>query len=376
MNGYERFRAVLAGRTDELAAGVAYPEVPCRDRSWEHTKAPWWFMEEADPKTCLPIMRAYLERVGGDWWNVLWTPPRTEREHLRYLQEDGRDFILDTRTGTKRTRSPPWEPQAAPSEDTRSRPSLTDEEHLARLEVVAAEKQIADGWWDFARATAAALGREYFLYSYGSIPFAVSFAKGFAETMDRLATAPAFLHRMGERHVAHQKEYFQAMARVGIHGVWLQDFYAGADMISRRHYQEIVRPHGRDLIAEAHRAGLVVIHYFMGNAEDRADLVADLGADILLFEEGRKGYGADLETLVARIRREEVVLMGNLPSESVLESADDGKLVQEIERLVQFGKRRGRFIFSTGSPPTPQTPLDRIRFAIETARTNWRKSFL
>ncbi|MHB9025493.1 MAG: uroporphyrinogen decarboxylase family protein [Armatimonadota bacterium] len=374
MNGRERVLAALAGERQELAAGFAYPEVPLRDRCEDETGAPWWVFEESNPDVVLPIVREYLARVQCDWWQILWTPSRARRAQLQYSRDaDGKDYLLDLATGACTRIYPPWLTQG---EAKQARQQYTDDECLARVEIVRAEEQLAEGWWDFGRAVKQELGADYFLYSYSSVPFSLSFQKGYEETLMDVAANPAFLHRMADRIVEKQREYFQAMAQVGVDGLWVQEFFTGAETLSRRQYEEIVLPHGKELFAEAQRAGLKVIHYFMGNASDRADLIADMGAEMLLFEEGRKGYSADLETLAAQIRRDDMALIGNLASEGVLEQGNDSDLQAEIEALVTFGKRRGRFLFATGSPPTPQTSWTRLRQASEMAREAWSKSAL
>lgn len=365
----ERFLSALSGQSGPLAAGVAYPEIPFRDTFCQARGVPWWTLDEGDPQRLNPPVRQYLEEAGCDWWSVLWTKARAEREQQEYLQEGERSFVLNHDSGEKREIFPPWRPQPAPV--AAPQPPRTDEEYLEDRRVVPAEQQIAEGWWDYAQATVADLGADYFLYSYTSVPFPVSFVKGFDETMLEVARGGEFLHRLAERIVAQQREYFRAMARVGVGSVWMQDWYDGAELLSRAHYRALVLPHGQDLVAEAHRAGLVVIHCFMGNAEDRADLVAAMGADVLLFEEGRKGYRNDLATLAGQLGRSDVVLAGNLASEEVLAHAPERVLREEVERLVRVGKQWGRFVFSTGSPPTPETPVERIRLALDMAREAW-----
>ncbi len=372
MTPLTRILSALAGQPAPLAAGVAYPEIPFRDTFCAAQGLPWWLIEEGEPSRLNPPARRYLEQVGCDWWSALWTRPRRERKQEEYLQEGDRSFVLNHATGEKRELFPPWQPRS-PEEHSEPRPLLSDEEYLEARHVVPAEQQIAEGWWDLARETVADLGRDYFLYSYTSVPFPLSFVKGFEQTMLELAGGGEFLHRYAQAVVQDQREYFRAMAQVGIRGLWMQDYYSGAELLSRSHYRDVVLPHGQDLVAEAHRVGLVVIHCFMGNAEDRADLVAAMGADVLLFEEGRKGYGNDLAALAAQVQRPQAVLMGNLASEEVLAHAPEEILRAQVRRIVEVGKRWGRFLFSTGSPPTPDTWLDRIRLATDVAREEWDK---
>lgn len=373
MNGRERFLATIKGRMSPLAAGVAYPEIPFRDRCEEHMQHPWWILNEMDAAKMIPAVRHYLETIGCDWWQVLWTPPREEREQMQYFRASGRDFILNKLTGEKRELFHPARAlPALTSTLSGPKPILSDDEYLERIRFVTAETQIQTGQWDFAKATMNALGQDYFIYSYTSTPFVLSFVKGFTETLMDILVNPSFLHMMGDRLVAQQKEFFRAMAMAGIHGVWMQDWNGGKEVLSREQYQDMVVPHARELVAEAHRQGLMVIHYFMGNPIDRADLVASVGAEVILFEEARKGYEINLEALAGQIHDDQVV-MGNLSAEDVLARGSESDLRAEIESLISLGRKRGRFMMATGSPPTPETPLDRIQFALATARRLWEQ---
>lgn len=371
MNGLERFMAALAGENADLAVGMAYPEIPLRDRCEEHTDLPWWTMDEADPDVCVPMVRHYLELVGSDWWPVCWTAPRDQRARQQYRRQDGRDFVVDTTTGQEREIFRPGHEPPGRSTPTPARPTLSEDAWVQRVRTVPARQQIDSGQWDCAAAMVRGLGNQYFLYSYTNTPFVLSFAKGFEDTMVDVATNPVFLHRMAERLVAQQTENFRAMSELGIPGVWMQDFSAGTELISRAQYADFVWPHGRDLVAEAHRQGLVVLHYYMGDPRDRVDLVAGMGADVLLFEESRKGYPVDLDTLTAQLPPDGPVVMGNLSAERALAGDGQYDLAESVRRLVQFGRRRGRFVFGTGAPPTPETPLARVRLALTMARRFW-----
>ena len=363
--------AALAGDQAGLAAGMAYPEIPLRDRCEDHTDAPWWVIDQADPDTYLPVVRHYLDVVQCDWWPVWWRAPRDERAHRHYGRDGDGDYVVDTRTGE---RTPIYRPGQEPSGRARpssAGPTPTDEQCLDRARVVPAQEQIETGLWDCARAVVQDLGERHFVYSYTNTPFVLSFGKGFEQTMVDVATHPAFLHRLADRMVEQQRENFRAMARLGIPGVWMQDFSAGAELIGREHYRELVLPHGRDLVAAAHEQGLVVIHHYMGDPSDRVDLVAAMGADVLLFEEARKGYAVDLARLTDDLPRDRPVLMGNLAAEGALAGDSSYELAEAVRRLVQFGRRRGRFVFGTGAPPTPATPLRRIASALAIARRLW-----
>lgn len=371
MNGKERFLAAVRGDGAELCAGIAYPEIPLRDHSEADFGQPWWRLDEADAAVFNPVVRQYLDRIGCDWWSVLWTAPRAQRERQRYIREETQDYLVDLNTGARRPLAHPARDGADASPVAAVGPDASDAECLATVEVVPAETQVARGQWDFAAATVRDVGRERFIYSYTNTPYLLSGVRGFSSLLLDIALRPEFVHAMCARLLDQQRENLRAMALSGLHGVWLQDYYGGAELISREHYREFVVAYAQPLVAAAQQLGLRVIHYFLGDPRGRVDLIATVGADVLLFEEGRKGYGASLAALALDLPAGRPALMGNLAAEGALAGGDDLALAQEVRGQVEFGRQRGRFLFGTGSPPTPGTPLDRLALALATARRQW-----
>ncbi len=55
-------------------------------------------------------------------------------------------------------------------------------------------------------------------------------------------------------------------------------------------------------------------------------------------------------------------LLGNLDAVGILQNGTEDALKTEIKRQIAAGRRnKSRFIMSTGSPPTPGTPVERVR---------------
>jgi uroporphyrinogen-III decarboxylase len=89
--------------------------------------------------------------------------------------------------------------------------------------------------------------------------------------------------------------------------------------------------------------------------------------DALAFEEDRKGYGIDLAK-VRRIVGSDRVLFGNIDA-LFLETASDRELLLEVRRQIAVGGPADRFVVSTGSPLTPRTTRERLRFFVESTRS-------
>ena len=124
----------------------------------------------------------------------------------------------------------------------------------------------------------------------------------------------------------------------------------------------------RRLIEEIRSAGMKSVYYFCGDPAGKWDLLLSLGMDAIGLEEGKKDFRNDIEDIVERVAGRCVVL-GNLDAIGVLQNGDEKSLREAIGRQVAAARRnRSRFIMSLGSPPTPETPVERVRRYCDLAR--------
>ena len=141
--------------------------------------------------------------------------------------------------------------------------------------------------------------------------------------------------------------------------VWIEECYT--DMISPEVFKSVTLPYIRAVTEKIKELGLKSIYYFTGNPDKKLDIIIDSGADALAFEEGKKGFLADVEQISEAVNSRKV-LFGNLDSIAVLQDGDTDDLREAIKRQLKAAKKnRYRFVVSTGSPPTPSTPPGKIK---------------
>jgi uroporphyrinogen-III decarboxylase len=106
--------------------------------------------------------------------------------------------------------------------------------------------------------------------------------------------------------------------------------------------------------------------YFSGNPMPLLSYLKELPFTAVSFEEDRKNYGIDLGE-IRRVLGPDRVLLGNVNA-SFLEKASEPEILEEVKRQIHLAGRRGNFIVSTGSPVTPGTSLERLRFFLQSTQ--------
>ncbi|MFH1573698.1 MAG: uroporphyrinogen decarboxylase family protein, partial [Acidobacteriota bacterium] len=182
---------------------------------------------------------------------------------------------------------------------------------------------------------------------------------GFEGMMTRVATRPDLVKYACERYLALSVSAARQAAALGTAGIWIEECMT--DMVSPRDFETLNIAFLIPLVAEIRALGMKSIYYFCGNPSGKWDLLLSAGADALALEESKKGFEIDIADAVARVQGR-CALLGNLDAIGVLQNGTDAQLRDEIARQMDAGRRNGgRFVMSTGSPVTPETPVERVR---------------
>jgi uroporphyrinogen-III decarboxylase len=164
---------------------------------------------------------------------------------------------------------------------------------------------------------------------------------------------PHLFHAILQRKVAQLKPLISAWAAVGVHGIFAEEVWTGADIISSQSYENFVFPYNQDVFRHASAAGLHTIHYVCGNVMPRLQRIAQLGVSAIAVEESKKGFCIEIEEVVKCIG-EQCAVFGNIDAVQYGIQASDAALKAEVRRQARAGLGAKGFIASTGSP----FPLD------------------
>jgi uroporphyrinogen-III decarboxylase len=144
-----------------------------------------------------------------------------------------------------------------------------------------------------------------------------------------------------------------AWADVGVHGVYVEEVFTGADMISARSYDEFVFAYNQPYFEQLRALGLLPIHYVCGDVVPRLDRMVELDVAAVAVEESKKSFSIEIEQVVDRVQGR-VAVLGNIDTIRFGLHGTMDEIAAEVRRQTQIGSRARGFLVSTGSP----FPLD------------------
>jgi uroporphyrinogen-III decarboxylase len=233
---------------------------------------------------------------------------------------------------------------------------------------VTAEELLEMGLYDVAREVTRRFRGEKFVYGRVGIPYGALFGdwSDIEGAMVALKREPDRSKRVMEDSIPQRLEEIRAWAEVGVHGLWLGQWMCSADMISEADYLEFIYPYDKIIIDAVREAGLVGIYHFCGDAIPRIKHIKTYPPTVLGVEESKKGFEVDIGRVRAEAGRE-ICLLGNIDVYEIVEKGTPEGWAKEVARQIrQAGPER--FIVSCGSPITPDTPPERLREFIATAK--------
>lgn len=363
MNGRECIEAAFEGGcSDRFGAVICYPGIFYRDHIHAFNRTPWWYGQSPDLGQQLIKARELTVVTGLDWYGCHEVHDRHRRSQLHIRLEGERVLLFDEDTGEQQELTPPQPGGTTSPPPTLDRLPETEKELDALFladESPAATSPNRDGSMDWVESVATNMVETYPI-AHVSSPLWSTYGKwGYEGLMLMAASHPELLFRAGRHRLVQCLPRLARLASAGCRAIWIEECLI--DQINPQQYAAINLPILQDLCAAIRASGMRSIYYYCGNPWNRLDHILATGADALSFEESKKGFDIDIEDVVRAVDGRAVVL-GNLDAYGVLEQGGDEALAHEVGRQLHAGRRnRGRFIMSTGSPVTPDTPVERVR---------------
>jgi len=239
------------------------------------------------------------------------------------------------------------------------------------LPLLTSQELLARGDFDLPRRIVNDYGEITFLTTILDTPYSDAYdLLGFQGLMLIQHDRPDLFHYLLERKLEQSKHVMQAWADVGIHGVYVEEVFTGADMISPRNYDEFVFPYNQNYFRHMRSLGLLPIHYVCGDVIPRLERIAQYDIAAVAVEESKKNFTIEIEDVVAAVGSKAVVF-GNIDAVAFGLHASPAEMAAEVQRQLKIGKRAKGFVVSTGSPFPLDTNPRQIDAMVEAAHKNY-----
>jgi hypothetical protein len=223
-----------------------------------------------------------------------------------------------------------------------------------QLPILSADELLARGDFDLPRRVIADYGDEFFVSTILDTPFSDAYdLLGFQGLMLFQYDHPQLFHHLLERQLEQTKPFMEAWATVGLDGVYVEEVFTGADLISPRSYDEFVFAYNQPYFRHMSALGLLPIHYVCGDVIPRLDRIAELDVAAVAVEESKKTFKIDIEDVVERVDGR-VAVLGNIDAVRFGLHATMEEMTAEVKRQARLAAGARGFVVSSGSP----FPLD------------------
>jgi hypothetical protein len=303
-------------------------------------------------------------KVRPDWIEIHQGDSRAWAERTRIVQQDGVLCYQDRSSGLR----VPMLEAPLPYGDTVLAPPSASRQDLwdisgqlrspadvdAQLPIVPAEDLLARGDFDLPRKVVTDYGDYYFVSTILDTPFSDAYdLLGFQGLMTIQIDRPELLQYLLQRKLEQSKEVMAAWAGTGVHAVYVEEVFTGADIISPRSYDRFVFAYNQPYFQHMRGLGLLPIHYVCGDTVPRLERIVQYDIAALGLEESKKAFTIEIEEVVERVAGR-LAVFGNLDAVRFGLHATREEMAEEVQRQARVGARARGFVVSTGSP----FPLD------------------
>ncbi len=370
------FRALQGEQPDVVPAAPAYPGLFLADferafyveqyrlRMRGRSRYPVDHDEDTRFRARARVQSYGIFKTRPDWIEVTRGAGRAWAEQTDIVLQDGILYYEDKVSGARL----PMHATSLPRGDRRmvvgnradrdlwdtSEQVWSKEQVDARLPILSADELLAQGDFDLPQQIVADYGDHYFISTILDTPFSDAYdLLGFQGLMLIQHDRPDLLHYLLERQLAKTQQVMEAWAAIGIHGVYVQEVFTGADLISPRSYDEFVFAYNQPYFRHMSGLGLLPIHYVCGDVVPRLDRIAQLDIAAVAVEGSKKSFTIEIEDVVSRVNGR-VAVFGNIDAVRFGLHASMEEMAAEVKRQMRIGARSKGFVVSTGSP----FPLD------------------
>lgn len=306
-------------------------------------------------------------------------PARNWAERFEIVSDDSRLRYFDTVTGDRYDMMDTALPSgrdylygAIPSsrQDVWDRSALIQSKDvidtIVRLAPI--EELQEQGVFDLPKKIVRERGDTYFIIVYDSTPYTAAYLLGFQGLMLAFYDNPDNLRHYISRILEQRKPILRGFAEAGYDGIYAEEIFSGADIISPELFDEFVFPFNSEYFKLTRRLGLLTAYYVCGNPIPLLSRISKLDCDAVAFEESKKNFTIEIDEVVEKIGNDKCVF-GNVDAPFYGLQANKDQIENEVRRQIEIGDKAVGFVVSTGSPYPLDSPLKNIDALIAAAHS-------
>ena len=354
MNSFERLRAAIRGEPfDQYPYINPYPFWSMLPHWPDINGTTMFHVDRGSDDERLGCYRALLDTLGLDWLPI----PLDDggRDELYSIEvENGESLLINKADGTRESTvnyhvdKPITEREYHSVKDVENEPEgPTVDELVARS--------------SFTQKVIKEFGSKFFTVMRYHSPFSVCFRKlTFNGLFETILTEPDLIHAISERETEEIIRFGLAGAKIGVNAVHINEYPAGAELLSDKHYLEFVFPYEQRIFRAFREAGLVTMLEYLGWVEPQLPHLAKLDLDCLHTESSLKGYSNRVGEY-RRVLGEEMCIFSNSNILGVIEQGDEETWRRDAEEQAKGIGQKQRFVIGAGSPTTRATGPGRLK---------------
>jgi len=157
-------------------------------------------------------------------------------------------------------------------------------------------------------------------------------------------------------------------AALGVDAILISSAFAGAGLISRKHYQDFVLPYERQIVEEIQKEfALPVYTHTCGSIGDRLDLMMETGTNGIDTLDPPPLGTVDLEE-AKRVLTGKTFIKGNIDPVHTLLFGDLNAVKADVRKRISIGMPGGGYILSSACSIAPGTPPENIEVLVPLAK--------
>jgi uroporphyrinogen-III decarboxylase len=245
---------------------------------------------------------------------------------------------------------------------------LENIEDYSKINITDTEAFLQSGELEQAKIISEKVGKKVLVVGHLGGPFTSGVGKvGLKKWIMTVYKKPDIAGKVMMQSIEQSLEYARAQKEVGVEAYYIEECYAGADVIPPTLFEKIVLPYEKIHLEKLNELGSPTILSFTGNPMPILDEILETNASGHHFEESKKGFIVDIEKIRAKLRGKACMFIP-FDAVNILPSGNLDLVEKKVREIILGTAEGGGVALSTGCPVLRDTPVESIISMIQTAR--------